>query len=83
VKWSSSRGAAMVGRALVHGGHVLATRRPLRLFDELVAGIEVSKVDADSGLFPAKFGHGPLSKVVNLGLLYNFRLRRMVIRITD
>ena len=39
--------------------------------------------DADSGLFPAKFGHGPLSKVVNLDFIYNFHLRLMVIRITD
>jgi len=39
--WASSRGG---GGALGHGSHVLATRRPLKLFDEQVAGIEVSKV---------------------------------------
>jgi hypothetical protein len=52
--WSTSRGAAMVGRALVHGIHVLATRRPLRLFDEQVAGIKVSKVGRQFGPLPGQ-----------------------------
>jgi len=50
----SGRAAEEEGGALAHGSHVLATRRPLKLFDEQVAGIEVSKVRRRFGPLPSQ-----------------------------
>ena len=47
--WASSRGG---GGALGHGSHVLATRRPLKLFDEQVAGNGMVKVGREFGPLP-------------------------------
>jgi hypothetical protein len=39
----------MVGRKLIHGGHIHDTPRPLRQFLEQVAVSDVGKVGADLG----------------------------------